>query len=657
MTDYTLNKPHLIDAVAGNGRLLASLGSTGRLYRLWWPHIDAPQHVDEIRTGLKLDHAENGTVWFDDAAGGWRHEIAYEPRTNVVLTRADHPAFPLAVEQRDYAVPGEELFVREYRIDNRSDAPQSFTFIWYSSLRIAESELYNTTLFDEGGDALVHYRQRHWFAVGSERECAGYQCGGAARAQAEHAWLGGNGIDMRPDGALVWRFERLAPGASCTLPVYLAAGSSRTEALGVLARAKSRPAADWLRQTTDYWHRYLQEAVPAPAGAGEDIADAYERSLLTFGLMADERTGSLLAAPEVDEQFSRCGGYAYCWGRDAAFITTALNRAGLTAVSERFYDWTLSAQEPDGSWQQRHYHDGSLAPSWGLQIDEGASVVWGMWQLYAQTGDRAFAARMWPAVSAGAAFLERFIDAETGLPLPSMDLWEERQAEHTYSAAAVCGGLRAAASFAELMGEAGLAGRWSAAADSVAAAIEARCWNEDAGSFYRGLRLKVDGDTYAHAAAQGLEASASRTAKGYEHYELRYDPIVDISLLGVSEPFAVLPAEHPYMRRTADTIERRLLVEGVGGIKRYENDGYIGGNPWILTTLWLAQYRVRSGQPDEAAKLLRWAARHRTTAGLLPEQVDRSTGEPAWIVPLTWSHAMFVLTVSMLDEAGYWTKE
>jgi len=29
---------------------------------------------------------------------------------------------------------------------------------------------------------------------------------------------------------------------------------------------------------------------------------------------------------------------------------------------------------------------------------------------------------------------------------------------------------------------------------------------------------------------------------------------------------------------------------------------------------------------------------------LLPEQADKNHGGPAWVLPLNWSHAMFVLT-------------
>ena len=42
-----------------------------------------------------------------------------------------------------------------------------------------------------------------------------------------------------------------------------------------------------------------------------------------------EKTGGLLASPEIDEGFTKCGRYAYCWCRDAAFITGALDKCGL----------------------------------------------------------------------------------------------------------------------------------------------------------------------------------------------------------------------------------------------------------------------------------------------------------------------------------------
>lgn len=654
--DHTLNqwdlknKPYLVDAVIGNSSLLASLGSNGRMYRMWWPNVDTPQHVDTIRTGISLDDKQQ-VSWFDEPADGWAHEAAYEKRSNSFRVRARSEQHPIEVDSLHFAVPGKDVLVREYTFTNTGEAALSFTFLLHSSFLVGESRLYNTVKFEAADDALIHFRYRYYFALSGAELCTKFQAGiGFDQVQSGAEALAGTVIDMRPDGALAWRVENLAPGSSVVLPIFLAAGHSEEQALETLRAAKRKSSAEWAKETDAYWDRFLMEAAPCPL-KGEEIEELYERSLLTFKLMSDEKTGSIIAAPEFDEMFSRCGGYAYCWGRDAAFITTALDKAGLTELSDRFYDWTLTSQSPDGSWQQRHYHDGSLAPSWGLQIDEGASILWGMYQHYLVRKDESFAAKVWPAVRKGADFLMRFIDEETGLPRPSIDLWEEREGSHTYSSVAVYGGLTAAARFAELAGEKELAAMWDRAAERIAEVIQNDCWNEERGSFYRGIHLTVSPEHYERAVSGGAEGNVVEREKGYRKHVLKYDPVIDVSLIGIAVPFGAVPADSAQMRRTADAIESALTVPGVGGIKRYEDDPYIGGNPWILTTLWLAQYRIAIGELDSARKLLQWAIDHRTPTGLLPEQIDKTTGDTAWVVPLTWSHAMFVLTVTQLAEA------
>lgn len=641
-------KPFLIDAIIGNSRLLASLGRNGRLYRLWWPHIDYPQHVDEIRTGIKIAGKMERTSWFDDAQDGWSFGAAYVPRTNIFTVQASSDRYGLEISSSHFAVPGEDILVRTYAFTNRGMETISFQFLHYTSFMPMENQFYNAAYFDEANDALVHYRHAYCFAVSSEAACTGYQVGGAW-LDAQDGHLEGHDMDMTPDGALSWDIRDLAPGETAQIPVLICAGHDRTAALQHLQAAKAVSPEIWRQRTEAYWHEFLAQAVPCPL-EGDEVRELYNRSLLAMKLMTDEQSGAIVAAPEFDEAFSRCGGYSFCWGRDAAFITTALDRAGLPDLAERFYDWALTAQEQDGSWQQRHYHDGRLAPSWGLQIDEGASLIWGMWQHYQFTSDLDFLRRIWPAAASGADFLVRFIDPDTGLPMPSMDLWEERLAEHTYSAATVCSALAAAAEIAEVLEEEAHATRWKHTAERVKISIDRYCWNDKDEVFYRGLKLKVTEDQYHEAIAQNLPVSKSRNAKGYIQYKLDFDPIIDISLLGLSVPFSVIPADDPRMVRTAEVIEQRLTVPGVGGIKRYENDIYAGGNPWILTTLWLAQYRILRGQLNEARNLLEWAIRHRTDMGLLPEQVDKETGNTAWVVPLTWSHAMFILTVHMLAQ-------
>lgn len=642
-------KPHLIDAIIGNSRILASLGKTGRLFRLWWPHIDFPQHVDAIRTGIRIEGGAGRTVWFDEEQEGVEFESGYVRRTNIYAVDVRLREAKIFVSTAHFAVPGEDFLVRGYRFANHGNSPVTFSFLHYSCIMPTENPHYNAVFFDPAHDALVHYRHRYAVAIAGDRVCSGYQAGGEAWRCAQAGELRGHEADIRPDGALLWRIEDLLPGESVQMAVYMGLGTDRIAAVRALRKAKSESYEHWLAFTREYWHDFLSRTVACPID-GDEENDLYERSLLVLKLMSDEQSGAIVAAPEMDETFSRCGGYGFCWGRDAAFITAAMDRTGLTDLADRFYHWALTAQEPDGSWQQRHYHDGSLAPSWGLQLDEGASILWGMWQHYLVTKDERFLRRIWPSVRLGADFLIRCIDAATGLPSPSRDLWEERVAEHTYTAAAVSAGLSAAASIAEWLGDAECALRWRQTAEQVAASISSRCWNPEAGAFYRGLHLTVTEEAYREAAARGLEVSTETNAKGYVTYRLKYDPVIDVSLLGLAVPFGVVAPDDPRMAQTADAIERQLTVPGTGGLKRYENDRYAGGNPWILTTLWLAQYRILQGRLDDARALLQWAVRHRTDAGLLPEQIDKETGRAAWVVPLTWSHAMYLLTVHMLAE-------
>lgn len=652
LQEHLHKKPYLVDAIAGNSAMLMSLGQTGRLYRLWWPHIDYPQHVDEIRTGIKLGSEPGGVSWFDDTYAGWHHTAGYVPHTNAYRVNSSHWDIPVTVEQTDYAVPGQALMVRGYRLTYHGNEARDLEFYHYGSFRIMDNELYATTEFRGEQDALLHYRHEYAFAVGSSEVCSGYQAGNGSWHGACNGYLNGNVIDMQPDGALKWTFAGVQPGQSVEFPVYIAAGHSRGEAIEALTKAKSRTQLEWFNEMEAYWANYLANAKPCPGGS-EEIKALYERSLLAMKLMADEATGTIVAAPEFDEYFSRCGGYAYSWGRDAAFVTTAFNKAGLHNLTEKFYDWSITAQEPDGSWQQRHYHDGRLAPSWGLQIDEGSSLIWGMWEYYMHSGEQeAFLERMWPAVEKGAAFLVRYLDPDTGLAKPSRDLWEEREAEHTYSAAAVFGGLTAAAAFARRKGAEQLATEWEIAAQGITAGIEAHCWNESKGSYYRGLKLTVSQHVYEEARARGEGGFIEQRDKGYQRFVLDVDSVVDISLLGLCVPFRAVSVDHPRIVQTADTIQRLLTSPTVGGIKRYEDDNYIGGNPWILTTLWLSHFRTLQGRYEDARQLLDYAVNHVTAAGLLPEQVNKDTGETAWVVPLTWSHAMFILAVHLLAERG-----
>ena len=43
-----------------------------------------------------------------------------------------------------------------------------------------------------------------------------------------------------------------------------------------------------------------------------------------------------------------------------------------------------------------------------------------------------------------------------------------------------------------------------------------------------------------------------------------------------------------------------------------------------------------------------WSVKHSTALGFLPEQVDKFSGEPAWIMQLAWSSAMYIIVLDKL---------
>jgi GH15 family glucan-1,4-alpha-glucosidase len=93
-------------------------------------------------------------------------------------------------------------------------------------------------------------------------------------------------------------------------------------------------------------------------------------------------------------------------------------------------------------------------------------------------------------------------------------------------------------------------------------------------------------------------------------------------------------------------------------MSRYENDPYqqvnpsIGGNPWFLSTLWLADYLIEKAGEEkdlaDALKIMDWVTGHALPSGVLAEQINPMTGEPLSVSPLTWNHATFVASTQRL---------
>ena len=641
-----MQKPYNNNAVIGNSKMLGCIDNKGEIIRLFWPNIDYPQHLDSMNTGILIKGESAKTIWFNDDL--WEKKQEYKEDTNVLETLFSSEDMKLDVLQSDFCALSTDILFRVYKIKNLDNKPISIKFFSYSSF---QTSIHNPAgvLFDFERESLIHYKNNCYMSVSSPVAVEQFQLGNNAFECAKNDVLYSiDSIGMMPDAALTWDIGLIEPGKEKLFCINICFSHTLKDLKRMAQNANTLDFLEEYKKTCEYWNEYIIRHTKVNI-QDATISNLYKRSILVFKLMYNEKTGGILASPEIDEEFSKCGRYAYCWGRDAAFITGAFDKCGLKDEVEKFYDWAMSIQEEEGYWQQRYYMDGNLAPSWGLQFDETGSIVWGMYEHYKNTKNKDFLEKAWKSVEKAVEFMINNIDEETGVHKPCFDLWEERFGEHAYTSAAVYAGINAGVKIANILGiKKDKISKWENAAISIKESIENNFWKKEENVFLRSIRLKLN--------PWGDEPSDNTTLikinpKGSQRSVTLEDNTVDSSLLGLSIPFEVIKADDDKMIKMVEKIEMVLSNHQSGGLKRYENDNYIGGNPWVITTLWAALYHAKNNNYLKAKKYFDWAVKARTKLNLLPEQVDRETGNPAWVIPLTWSHAMFILVLFELSEA------
>ncbi len=358
-----------------------------------------------------------------------------------------------------------------------------------------------------------------------------------------------------------------------------------------------------------------------------------------------DNDGAIIAANDFDIAHHSRDTYSYMWPRDGALVAAALIDAGYSEVTRRFFNFCHRVITEEGYLLHKYNPDGSLASSWHgwyhegqkqlpIQEDGTALMLWALWRHFQRFRDVEFINPLYRGLIIRAAnWLVDYRDSDSGLPLPSWDLWEERRGVLAWTVGAVWGGLQAAANFAGAFGEHNLAEDYRNAAERMRQGTERHLWSPDLGRFVRMVSPQDDGDWQA-------------------------DETIDSSAFGLWY-FGMFPPHDPRIVATMQAIRDRLWLETeVGGVARYENDQYqqiasdtgnVPGNPWFICTLWLAQWYIASarsrGDLESAQDMLDWATTHALPSGVMAEQVHPYTGEPVSVSPLTWSHATLVLTV------------
>jgi oligosaccharide amylase len=640
------------DLPVGNGSLLVTFDEAYRIRDIYFPYVGKENHSEghPFRFGVWVD---GGFSWVSDA--GWTRVLRYLPETLVTEVTLTHVALGVEITCNDTVDFVENVFLRRLHVRNLKSAPREVRLFFHQDFYISESEVGDTAYFDPETRALIHYKgQRHFListdaAEGVETFATGRKAFKGAEGtwrDAEDGRLSEGAITEGSVDSTIGRTLFVQADSAAEMFYWIAAGTSYNEVSELNNLVRAKHPRTLIERTRDYWRAWVNKNEIDFGNLPSDVVTLFKRSLLVVRTQIDAG-GAIIAANDSDVTLRATDHYSYCWPRDGALVAYALDLAGYSNLPRAFFAYCGRTIKPEGYFLQKYNADGSVASGWHaswnpftkervvpIQEDETALVLWALWNHYDEFRDIEFVKDLYrPLITRAADFLASFRDAATGLPLPSWNLWEDRRAVHTFTCATVVGGLHAAANFANLFGETELAARYEAAAGEVRDAMRRHLYRTDLKRFARSIMPRADG---------GFEVDAT----------------IDASLFGIFYFNAFAP-DDPLVQTTMRAVEERLWAQTkVGGLARYEADGYmrvtedtkhVPGNPWFICTLWLADYRIAHARTFEelerAVEILEWVVARALPSGVLAEQVDPLTGAPVSVSPLTWSHSTVIATV------------
>jgi len=328
------------------------------------------------------------------------------------------------------------------------------------------------------------------------------------------------------------------------------------------------------------------------------------------------KSGAIVASNIHDPDYPKdVKNYYYVWPRDASFICVACDLIGLKRIPEKFFEWCWNEAErfkEKGIFYMRYYPDGRM---YGRQFqpDQLGSLLWAIEHhskyhgiiklnsLIEKTADGICSSWI------GSCFRRSF------------DIWEERVAsqrkneKHTYSLAMCIKGLEVAM---KLIGK---KEQWLKSKEQMEKELK-KSYEKKLGYFVRTFNGRRANET------------------------------LDSSMLGLVWPSEFVQADDRRMISTVNTIIQKNSIDE-NGIIRYKGDKYIGklkrGNAgaWPILNFWLSIYFSNLGKRKKALKHFDWVIER--VEKKLPEQIKDS--KPFSIIPLAWSHAMFVISGRFLE--------
>ena len=656
-----MDNKYLNEAIIGNKKMIATFTQKGELQRLYFPSKDNKQYINFFHTGIKIN--ESDLIYLHDDINNIYKQY-YDTDTNILNTEITNTYFNMKILQTDYMLLKENVLAKKYIFINEGTIDLNTEFYIYSELLSDINNFVSAKIIDNGMLQYTHDFAVSTFSKGNK--IIKHQINGSKNTIKRAEIYDKDYIGMSKDSSIAYEIGTIKPGEKKEIQIciFIDENKNISDIEEEVDRIKRIDYEKEYQNTKAYWRKYVKShnglKIKEPQNTYEErIFEIYKRSILLFPLLTNSETGAIIASPEIDEDFTKCGRYAYCWPRDAVFITKAMDILKMDKDTEKFYKvFCKKTQSKNGMWEQRFFTDGKLAPCWGYQVDETASVVYGVFEHYKYTKSIKFLKDNLQMCEKATDFLKRYVedwleinvkdDREKDIVKEqienemgsskghkyhiSYDLWEMNEGIHLYSLASIYSAFDSMINIYENLGK-----------------------NT---SDFDNNRLKEEKISKSKKELEKMKVEIKKyiNQNMYDENKKSYirnieDRKMDISILGAITPFSVFKAKEKKIQNTVERINLSLRTY-TGGYQRFEDDNYMNGNPWPIANLWITLYYLEAGEKKKAKECFDFVIKTVGKHYFLGEQVNNETLKPNWVIGLGWSHAMFIIVLERLYGKG-----
>lgn len=629
-----MENKYLNEAIIGNKKMIATYTSKGELQRIYFPSKDNRQYINYFHTGVKIN--ESDLIYLHDDINNVYKQY-YDTDTNILNTEITNTYFNLKIVQTDYFLIKENILVKKYIFINEGTIELDTNFYIHSELLSDINNFVGCKIVDGG---MMQYAHDFAFCTFAKcRDIIKHQINGSKETIKRTEIYDKDYIGMSKDSSIAYEIGQIKPGEKKEIQICILIDENKniSDIEDEIERIKRIDFDKEYINTKSYWRKYVKNhnglKIKEPQNSYEEkIYEIYKRSILLFPLLTNQETGAIIASPEIDENFTKCGRYAYCWPRDAVFITKAMDILKMEKETEKFYKiFCQKVQSKNGMFEQRFYTDGKLAPCWGYQIDETASVVYGVCEHYKYSKSETFLKDNLQMCEKAIDFLKRYVKdifEENHKYHVSYDLWEMCEGEHLYSFASIYSAFDCMLKIYDILG------------NNI--------------SEFENNRLKEEKIFKSKKEIEKLQLEIKKyiNKNMYDEEKKSYvrntkDKKMDISILGAVTPFSVFKPKEKKIQNTIERINLSLRTY-TGGYQRFENDNYMNGNPWPIANLWMTLYYLETGEKKKAKECFDFVVKTSGKHHFLGEQVNNEKLKPNWVIGLGWSHAMFIIVLEKL---------